>query len=133
MVNIDPAAWLELGLDFAGFDDRRRMVHHKTNLQRFVAHYGASPEAHSAIFNDFQGTDIPQAHMAKPDPKSLLMATHWLKTYPKESQMSGFWKLDEKTCRNRMWKYVKAIAALKGLKVRTDDCNPFVNCNVRQQ
>ena len=126
MVNIDPAAWLELGLHFVGFNERRQKVCHKTNLERFVTHYGASPETHSAIFNDFQATVIPEAHMSKPDPLSLLMATYWLKTYPKEAQTAGIFKLDEKTVRKRVWKYVNAIAALKGLKVRARvDCNDF--------
>ena len=85
MVNIDPAAWLELGLEFVGFYERRQKVRYKTNLERFTSHYGASPETLQAIFNDFQTTDINDAHIARPDPMLLLMATFWLRTYAKET------------------------------------------------
>ena len=116
VVTIDPTDWCELGLQFVGFDKRRQKCH-KTNLERFVSHFGASPEAHSLIFNDLQRTDIPEARTLKPDPLSLLIATHWLKTYPKEAQIAGTFKVDEKTARKRVWDYVQAIAALKGIKV----------------
>ena len=117
MVNIDPAAWLELGLEFVGFYERRQKVRYKTNLERFTSHYGASPETLQAIFNDFQTTDIDDAHIARPDPMLLLMATFWLRTYAKETQLAGTFKVDDKTAREYVRKYVKAIAALKGLKV----------------
>jgi hypothetical protein len=116
VMTIDPGDWLELGLELVGFDKSRQNCH-STNLKRFVTHFGASPETHSLIFNDFQTTDIPEARIPNPDPLSLLIATHWLKTYPKEAQTAGIFKVDEKTVRKRVWKYVQAIAALKGIKV----------------
>jgi hypothetical protein len=116
-IDIDPADWLELGLQFVGFDKSRQKCH-KTNRERFVTHFGASPETHSLIFHDLQITDISEARISKPDPLSLLIATHWLKTYPKEAQIAGTFKVDEKTVRKRVWTYVQAIAALKGMKVR---------------
>jgi hypothetical protein len=70
------------------------------------------------IFNDLQTTDIPEARTPNPDPLSLLIATHWLKAYPKKAQIAGTFKVDEKTARKYIWKYVQAIAALKGIKVR---------------
>ena len=60
VVTIDPTHWCELGLEFVGLDTRRQKCH-KTNLERFVTHFGASPETHSLIFNDLQRTDIPEA------------------------------------------------------------------------
>jgi hypothetical protein len=116
VVTIDPTDWCELGLEFVGFDTRRQKCH-KTNLERFVTHFGASPETHSLIFSDLQRTDIPEARILKPDPLSLPIETHWLKTYPKEAQIAGTFKVDEKTVRKRVWNYVQAIAALKGIKV----------------
>jgi hypothetical protein len=76
------------------------------------------------IFNDLQTTDIPEARNPNSDPLSLLIATHWLKTYPKEAQIAGTFKVDEKTARKYVWKYVQAIAALKGIKVRV--CADFM-------
>ena len=51
---MNPAAWLELGLEFVGFDERRQKIRHKANLDRFD--FGASPETHSAIWLDLQTT-----------------------------------------------------------------------------
>ena len=68
VLNIDPAAWLELGLEFVGFDKRRQKIRHKANLDRFETHFGASPETHSAIWLDLQTTAIPEACIARPDP-----------------------------------------------------------------
>jgi hypothetical protein len=119
VLTINPADWLELGLEFVGFDKSRQKCH-KTNRERFATHFGASPETHSLIFRDLQTKDIPEAGTPNPDPLSLLLATHWLKTYPKEAQSAGTFNVDEKTGRKRIWQYVRAIAALKGLKVRAD-------------
>jgi hypothetical protein len=94
VLTIKPADWLELGLEFVGFDQSRQKCH-KTNRECFATHFGASPETHSLIFRDLQTTDIPEARTPKPDPLSLLLATHWLKTYPKEAQTAGTFKLDE--------------------------------------
>ena len=123
IVTINPADWCELGLQLVGFDKSRQTCY-RTNLERFVTHFGASPETHSLIFNDLQTTDIPEARTPNPDPLSLLIATHWLKTYPKEALIAGTFKVDEKTARKYVWKYVQAIAALKGIKVRV--CADFM-------
>jgi hypothetical protein len=45
------------------------------------------------------------------------MAMYWLKTYQSESVMAGTFKVDEKTVRTYVWKYVLAIQALKEQKV----------------
>jgi len=52
VLTIDPADWLELGLEFVGFDKSRQRCH-KTNRERFATHFGASPETHSLIFSRF--------------------------------------------------------------------------------
>jgi hypothetical protein len=38
VLTIDPADWLELGLEFVGFDKRRQKCH-KTNQERFATHF----------------------------------------------------------------------------------------------
>ena len=42
--------WLSLGLQSVGFGPIQQNRVDKTNLERFLAHFGASPEMHSAIF-----------------------------------------------------------------------------------
>ena len=104
VVTINPADWCELGLQLVGFDKSRQTCY-RTNLERFVTHFGASPETHSLIFNDLQTTDIPEARAPNPDPLALLIATHWLKTYPKEAQIAGTFKVDKKTARKYVCKH----------------------------
>jgi hypothetical protein len=128
MINVSPSDWLELGLLFAGFTVKRQNVRKKTNLRRFVAHYGAHPETLTAIFHDLQATTIADARIPKPDVKRFMMAFYWLQCYPVEEQSSGMFDFDETTVRTHVWRYVRAIAALKGLKVRTLCCNPSSFC-----
>lgn len=109
--------WLSLGLQSVGFGPTQQNRVDKTNLERFLAHFGASPETHSAIFSDLQTTQIEAARIAKPRISHFLMAMYWLKTYSTESMMAGVFKLDEKTVRLGVWKYILAIQALKAQKV----------------
>jgi hypothetical protein len=46
--HIDPADWLELGLEFVGFDKSHQKCH-KTNRERFAMHFGASPETQISL------------------------------------------------------------------------------------
>ena len=82
-----------------------------------MAHFGASPESHSAMFPDLQTTQIEAARIAKPYVLHFLMAMYWLKNYPSESVIAGTFKVDERTVRTQVWKYVLAIQALKEQKV----------------
>ena len=66
---------------------------HTANLRRFAAHFGACPETCSAIFVDFQMTQIATARIAKPQVFDFLMAMFWLKTYPTEHQTAGTFKV----------------------------------------
>lgn len=120
VISISPADWLHLGLDLVGFRSTRQVCRHEMNVERYMANFGASPETCSAIFLDLQTTHIPTARIDKPNVQYLLMAINWLKTYRTESQMAGTFKVDEKTVRNQVWKYVRAIQALKGQKVRAN-------------
>jgi hypothetical protein len=79
-----------------------------------------SPETHQAIYVDLQTTEIATARIPAPDAFYFLMAFHWLKVYPTEAQSSAIFKCDDKTVRGEVWKYVRAIQALKGQKVRAE-------------
>jgi hypothetical protein len=120
VVTISAADWLSLGLEIVGFCPRRQNVCLKTKLERFRAHFGVSPETHQAIYVDLQTTEIATARIPAPDAFYFLMAFHWLKVYPTEAQSSAIFKCDDKTVRGEVWKYVRAIQALKGQKVRAE-------------
>ena len=121
VLSIPSANVLTLGLKFIRFS-RARQNDHTANLRRFAAHFGACPETCSSIFVDFQTTQIATARIAKPQVFDFLMAMFWLKTYPTEHQTMGTLKVGEKTVRNNVWKYIRAIQALKGMKVRVPTC-----------
>jgi hypothetical protein len=117
LLAITPEEWLVLGLQTVGFDPIRQNGRHETNIERYVSHFGASPQSHSAIFSDLQTTQNKAAQITKPSVLPFLMAMYWLKTYQSESVMAGTFKVDEKTVRTYVWKYVLAIQALKEQKV----------------
>jgi hypothetical protein len=81
--------------------------------------YGSNPVVYAAIFEDLQMTQLPDARV---DPQTLcvesfLMAFHFMKCYPTENQLSGLFKICEKTARKWGWFYAKKIQALKEEKV----------------
>jgi hypothetical protein len=117
LVVATPEEWLFLGLQSVGFGPTRQNRLHDTNMERFLAHFGASPESLCAIFLDLQTTHIEAARIAKPSIAHFLMAMHWLKTYPSDAVIAGTFKVDEKTARTQVWKYILAIQALKEQKV----------------
>jgi hypothetical protein len=118
LLSISAADILQLGLHAVGFSVQRQ---HKTrlvtNIMRFRASFGPSPETCSDIFTDLQTTQIVEARIDTPDLIHLLMAMNWLKTYKTEAELAGFFHLDEKTVRKWVWKYTFVIQALKGQKV----------------
>ena len=121
VLNIPSSDLLVLGLELMRFSGARQNDR-TVNLRRFAAHFGACPETCSAIFVDLQTTQIAAARIAKPQVFYLLMTMYWLKTYPTEHQTAGTFEVDEKTVRNNVWKYIGAIQALKGMKVRVPTC-----------
>jgi hypothetical protein len=124
-INVLPADFLAIGLEWAGFDASRQNGRHETNVRRFVAFYGAYPETCSAIFTDFQTTQIFAARIPKPSVLNFLMTLFFLKRYNTEDVIAGTFKVDEKTARKWVWKYIRAMQALKAEKVRV-----FVGLNV---
>jgi hypothetical protein len=64
---VNPTDFLQLGLEIVGYSLSRQTIRHKTNVERFMAHFGTSPESCSAIFVDLQTTQIAMARIAKPD------------------------------------------------------------------
>ena len=111
---VTPEEWLVIGLQSVGFDPIRQIRGHETNIERFLAHFGASPETLCAIFSDLQTTQIEAARIAKPSILHFLMTMYWLKTYSSETVMAATFKVDEKTARTQVWKYVSCHPSTQG-------------------
>jgi hypothetical protein len=62
---------------------------------------------------------IEEAHMDKPNPCHFLMSMsmYWMFTCATEMQLAGKFGMSEKIARAHIWKYVKAVQALKAQKV----------------
>jgi hypothetical protein len=112
-----PKEWHVLGLEAVGFGPSRHNCCDKTNMERFLAHFGASPKTCCAVFSNLQTTQVKAAMIAKPFIVYFLMTMFWLKTYPSESLTAGTFDVDEKTARTQVRKYVLAIQGLKAQKV----------------
>jgi len=116
--NFTCTQFLQFGLEVVGFDlARQRRTRAATNIERFRACFGVGPGSCAAVFRDIQMTDIPDAHIDKPNVFYFLVALNWLAIYNKEAVMAGFFKSDEKTLREKIKLYVDAIAALKEKKI----------------
>lgn len=118
---LSAANFLELGLETVGFNLVRQQKNgYACNLRRFRSSYGASPVVYSAIFTDLQTTEIAAARINKPKPQYFLMSMYWMFTYATEIQLAAKFFVNEKTAREHIWKYAKAVAALKAQKVSND-------------
>jgi hypothetical protein len=92
-----------------------------TNIRRFRAAFGTTPESCSKIFIDLQ-TFAPAANIAikKHNASYFLMTLNWLRSYMVEETLAGLYNLSEKTVRKWIWDYTIAIQALKEQKVRRE-------------
>jgi hypothetical protein len=111
---------MRIGLEMCGFDGRRQnKACRALNLRRFKAHFGSNPIVYAQIWEDLQTTMIPKARIdGKVCVESFLMAILFLKIYPTEEVLSGFFKICERSVRKWVWYYVSKIQALKRAKVR---------------
>jgi len=110
--------FLQLGLQHVTVrPDRLQGIRRHDKLLRFFSSFGVGPAACSAIFDDFQTTTIPEARIDGPDCTCFLMALSWMKTCMMERQIAGFFDVTEKSARLGIWKHVRSLQALKGLKI----------------
>lgn len=124
---LTPDEILEIGLELVGFDERRRRNATKlTNMNRFKTFYGSLSIVYACIWEDLQTTEIPEARIDnnKMDVTRFLMAIHFLRIYPTETERSGLFKICEKSAREWGCYFVEKIAALKEEKVSLPYCQP---------
>jgi hypothetical protein len=84
--------FLKIGLKLVGFKRRRiRRAKKKTNIDRFVAHYGSIPSICAIIWEDLQTTEVEEALVPAENlnVKFFLMAMHHLKRYPTSMRRTG--------------------------------------------
>lgn len=112
---------LSIGLLYAGFHaGRQQRVARATNVGRFMSHYGSSPLVCAVIWEDLvTARDIweNQTHQKGASFEKFLMAMYFLKVYPTEEKLAGFWKICEKSASKWVWLFVLKIQALKEKKV----------------
>jgi hypothetical protein len=105
---------LSIALSYVGFDEERQAKSkEKYNHKRFRAFYGIGHQGIRIMIEEL--VDIVEV---KCDLKKICMTLHWMKTYSTETHMSGYWKCSEKTVRESVFCYAKAIRKLKEHKVR---------------
>lgn len=118
LIKITPSDFLQLGLSSAGFsDDRQKNVGAVTNMKRFRASYGLSPDSCASIFHDLQVAENDVTIMKKPQPFYFLMTLHWLWFYKTEVALAGLFNRKESTVRCVIKKYVLALQMLASRKV----------------
>lgn len=112
--------FLLLGLHINGFRGSDTACG-ATNIRRFRATFGATPESCSKIFADLQINVAPATIMIKKHNASyFLMTLQWLRNYMVEETLAGTYNVTEKTVRKWIWDYINAVQALKEKKVRRE-------------
>jgi len=123
-VDLTAAELQMLGLQNVGVSYAKQQKRSASrNYNDFRSVFGACPKTCEAILRDIQTTTIPEARIDKPDPDYFLMSFYWLRVYDIEVGNGLRWKIHPDTFRKHAWKYVGAMAGLKGLKIvwRYDD------------
>lgn len=114
--------FMDLGLSVF-FQEDKRNVSAKTNVDRFNSYYGCLPILCAMLWEDLQRTNTRRARVkqSKLVPKYFLMALHHLKVYPTEMQAEGPWGLTRKTYRKWVKYFLKKIRRLKAEKIKWPD------------
>ncbi len=115
-----PDELLNIGLRLVNYRTRRiKRAKRKTNVERFVGHFGSKPHVVALIWEDLQLTDNNEARV---EPKDLfwehfLMALHALKRYPTELEREAIFDISHAWGRDWVWFYVYKIRCLKYEKI----------------
>lgn len=83
-----------------------------TGLRKFMSFYGISPEIFSILWKRIQGKP------AGSEPKHLLWCMLFLKNYNKEHINAAITKVDEKTFRLWVWRFVELLADLDEVQLK---------------
>jgi hypothetical protein len=84
--------FLKIGLQLVGYKKRRiRRAKKRSNVERFLGHYGSIPCIYAMIWEVLQTTEVKEARVPAEHLKVeyFLMAMHHLKRYPTEVEQEG--------------------------------------------
>ena len=118
VVEVNADEMLIVGLNCIGFGPERTVNHNATtNRKHFESSYGMDAATCCIVFLHIQVRDIGQMRIDKPKVPHFLLCLHWLKRYPTEQMNAGLFGYHEDSVRKWVWKYCRAIQALKPYKV----------------
>jgi hypothetical protein len=124
---ITPSTILSSGLYYAGFDSRRQASARKDlNDRRFIAFYGAPPEALVPLFKDIR----EMFHEESPTCRDLFLTCNWLKCYDVMHVLEGRWGNCEDYMSPRIKRCQEMMQALRRKKMKFVDSNAIVVANV---
>jgi len=119
LIHLSADEFLQFGLELMDLPTGNPL-RSKQNLERFLAIFGTTPEALTAIFDDLQTTPIADARVDGIDFRYFMMTFNWLKSYKLLPEMVSSFHVCEDTVSRWTWFYVKKIQALKEAKIRWD-------------
>ena len=97
--------FMGLGMSLAGTPNWKNMKE-ETNVEVFVTHFGASPTVCERIWLDLQTAEDPSLCVsARDSPLYLLVALRYLKAYPKDVELCGFFGINSRET-IRKWKKI---------------------------
>jgi hypothetical protein len=105
-----------LGLQLAGFTNNEGATK-ATNDSRLKDICYAGTNTLLQLYGDIQDPTLGEFAIRRPDPEHLLQALYFLKKYPTAHDLAGRCKGTEKTVLKRVWRYIKAIQAMKEKKI----------------
>ena len=108
-----------LGLQQAGYSiESIQKSSRAENNKRLKDYCYATTNTLSSLFLDIQDPTLNEFCIHKPNPSHLISALYFLKKYPTIHELAARCGTGtEKTMMNRVWRYVKAIQALKTKKI----------------
>ena len=107
-----------LALQVAGYDDKTiERTNTATNTNRLKDFCYAGTKTILDIFHAIQNPSLGECRIAKPDPTHLIWSLYFLKKYPTVHDLAARCSGTEKTVLARVWRYARAIQALKETKI----------------
>ena len=119
ILSFPPQEFQTLGLQIAGYSPETiKKTSETTNQKRLKDFCYAGPQTMSDLYVGIQDASIGEHSICKPTPTNLVYALYFLKKYPTAHELSSRCNATEKTALLRVWKYVRAIQALKRKKIK---------------
>jgi DDE superfamily endonuclease len=113
---VDPVGILKLGLEKHNVSYSAAVGKQEQQRLNFRKFYGVEPKTFCDVFHDIQVNDARQ--IKYPNPYHLLMMLEWMRTYKSEFELSTVYFVSESTVSQELWKYTRAIQALKEKKIK---------------